>query len=203
MLNLKKIIVLIITLLFCTSVVFATDIDMNLTSGNVAANDVNNETTNEIAGNGTATNNIDTTNTVAGGSSNTVSNSNTLSGTNAETNANVQSVLVSHNIVECMDSQKPASISPKVHEILRDNLNFTGVIMTDDLAMEGIKKYTTDESAAVLAVKAGNDMIISSDFETQRKEVLKAVKQGRISEDIINMAVKRILACKYAYKIIT
>ena len=92
MLNLKKIIVLIITLLFCTSVVFATDIDMNLTSGNVAANDVNNETTNEIAGNGTATNNIDTTNTVAGGSSNTVSNSNTLSGTNAETNANVQSV---------------------------------------------------------------------------------------------------------------
>lgn len=112
-------------------------------------------------------------------------------------NANVQSVLVSHNIVECMDSQKPASISPKVHEILRDNLNFTGVIMTDDLAMEGIKKYTTDESAAVLAVKAGNDMIISSDLATQKSEVVEAVKSGDISEEIINNAAKRIIAWKY------
>ena len=87
MLNLKKIIVLVITLLFCTSVVFATDIDMNLTSGNVAANDT--------VANSMATNNVDTTNMVAGGSTgNTVSNSttNTISGTNAETNANVQSV---------------------------------------------------------------------------------------------------------------
>ena len=202
MLNLKKIIVLIITLLFCTSVVFATDIDMNLTSGNVAANDVNNETTNETAGNGTATNNIDTTNTVAGGSSNTVSNSNTLSGTSAETNANVQSVLVSHNIVECMDSQKPASISPKVHEILREELNFSGIIMTDDLAMDAVKSYVENGEAAVQAVLAGNDMIISSNFSEQKQEIINAINNKKIDENIINEAVRRILAWKFAYKII-
>ncbi|MDD3303744.1 MAG: glycoside hydrolase family 3 N-terminal domain-containing protein, partial [Clostridia bacterium] len=117
-------------------------------------------------------------------------------------NAKVQSVLVAHNVVESMDSKLPASISPKAHEILRNDLNFTGIIMTDDLAMDGIKTYETGESAAVLAVKAGNDMIISSDLTTQKAEVVNAVKSGSISEETINMAVKRILAWKYAMGIV-
>ena len=45
-------------------------------------------------------------------------------------------------------------------------------------------------------------MIISSDFVAQKQEVLDAVKQGRIKEEQINQAVKRILAWKYAYQII-
>lgn len=45
-------------------------------------------------------------------------------------------------------------------------------------------------------------MIISSDFVKQKKEVLKAVEKGKISEEIINTAVRRILAFKYAYGII-
>ena len=78
MLNVKKIIVLVITILFCTSVVFASNIDMNLTNGNQVTNDstLNNAVTNE-----------DNTNLIANGSvKNTVSNYTT------ETNANVQSV---------------------------------------------------------------------------------------------------------------
>ena len=117
--------------------------------------------------------------------------------------AKAPTILVSHNIVNCMDGSMPASLSKKVHDILRNDLSFTGIIMTDDLAMDAVKSYVENGEAAVQAVLAGNDMIISSDFETQRNEVLNAVKQGRISEDIINTAVKRILACKYAYKIIT
>lgn len=117
--------------------------------------------------------------------------------------AKAPTILVSHNIVNCMDENMPASLSKKVHDILRNDLGFTGIIMTDDLAMDAVKSYVENGEAAVQAVLAGNDMIISSDFETQRNEVLNAVKQGRISEDIINTAVKRILACKYAYKIIT
>lgn len=117
-------------------------------------------------------------------------------------NANVQSVMVSHNIVESMDPESPASISKNVHDILRDELRFTGVIMTDDLAMDGIKKYATNESAAVLAVKAGNDMIISSDLAIQKAEVINAVKSGSISEELINNAVKRIIAWKYYMGII-
>ena len=111
-------------------------------------------------------------------------------------------ILVSHNIVNSMDSKLPASLSKNVHDILRNELNFTGIIMTDDLAMDAVKSYVENGEAAVQAVLAGNDMIISSDFETQRNEVLKAVQQGKISEDLINTAVKRILACKYAYGII-
>ena len=101
-----------------------------------------------------------------------------------------------------MDKNFPASLSEKVHDILRDDLNFTGIILTDDLAMDAVKSYVENGEAAVQAVLAGNDMIISSDFVTQRNEVLKAVKDGEISETIINTAVRRILACKLAYDII-
>lgn len=101
-----------------------------------------------------------------------------------------------------MDTEKPASLSENVHKILREDLGFTGIIMTDDLAMEAVKTYVENGEAAVQAVLAGNDMIISSDFAIQKLEVLKAVKEGKISENLINKAVKRILAWKYAYKII-
>ena len=112
-------------------------------------------------------------------------------------------ILVNHNIVNCMDSSKPASLSEKVHEILRNDLNFSGIIMTDDLAMDAVNTYVENGEAAVQAVLAGNDMIISSDFATQKQEIINAVKNGKIQENIINKAVKRILAWKYAYKIIT
>ena len=111
-------------------------------------------------------------------------------------------ILVSHNIVKSMDAQLPASLSGNVHKILRENLNFSGIIMTDDLAMDAVKTYVDNGEAAVQAVQAGNDMIISSDFAKQKQEVVTAVKNGKISESIINTAVKRILAWKYAYKII-
>lgn len=111
-------------------------------------------------------------------------------------------VLMSHNIVKCMDEEKPVSLSEKVNKILREELNFSGIIMTDDLAMDAVKSYVKNGEAAVQAVLAGNDMIISSDFVKQKKEVLEAVKEGKISEEIINTAVRRILAFKYAYGII-
>ena len=111
-------------------------------------------------------------------------------------------ILVNHNIVECMDKDNPASLSKNVHDILRNELNFSGIIITDDLAMDAIYKYADNGDAATKAVLAGNDMIISSDFEKQRNEVISAVHNGTISEDLINTAVKRILACKYAYGII-
>lgn len=111
-------------------------------------------------------------------------------------------ILVSHNIVKSMDDDKPASLSENVHNILRNELNFSGIIMTDDLEMDAVKEYVKNGESAVQAVIAGNDMIISSNFTKQKQEVLEAVKQGRISEEQINKAVKRILAWKYMYKII-
>ena len=60
-------------------------------------------------------------------------------------------VLVSHNVVESMDGSYPASLSPIVHDILRNDLGFDGVIITDDLAMHGVRDYVTEEQLGILA----------------------------------------------------
>ena len=110
--------------------------------------------------------------------------------------AGAQSVLVSHNIVTCMDAELPASLSPAVHQVLRDELGFDGVVMTDDLIMEAITDYTGGADAAVLAVQAGNDMLVSSDFVTQYNAVLAAVQDGTISADRIRESAIRVIPWK-------
>lgn len=110
--------------------------------------------------------------------------------------AGAGSILVSHNIVKSMDETLPASLSAKVNKIIRKELNFDGVVMTDDLKMDAIKEYIGDSSSAVLAVKAGNDLIIASNFEVQIPSVLEAVKAGEIPEERIDEAVIRILIWK-------
>ena len=66
-----------------------------------------------------------------------------------------------------MDDQEPASISLPVHNILRNELGFDGVIITDDLVMEGVRQFAGDAEIAVRAVQAGNDMLCCTDFEVQ------------------------------------
>ena len=105
-------------------------------------------------------------------------------------------VLVAHNVVSCMDGQAPASLSPQVHRILREELDFTGVVMTDDLAMDGVRNFAGDTEIAVQAVKAGNDLLCCTDFEVQIPAVLEAVKQGEITEEQIDESVLRILELK-------
>ncbi|MGN0182801.1 MAG: glycoside hydrolase family 3 protein [Candidatus Ornithomonoglobus sp.] len=105
-------------------------------------------------------------------------------------------VLVSHNIITEADPDEPASISPRIHEILRDELGFDGIIMTDDMSMGAMAEYETPYTRAVLA---GNDMIIATDFETAFAEVLGAVKSGEISEETLDKAVNRILRIKSEY----
>lgn len=116
--------------------------------------------------------------------------------------ANGPTIMVNHNIINCLDASKPASLSENVHKILRENLGFSGLIITDDLAMAAVKSYVANGEAAVQAVIAGNDLIISSNFKTQKQDVINAVKNGRIPEETINTAVRRILACKLKYGII-
>lgn len=105
-------------------------------------------------------------------------------------------VLVSHNIVSCMDSEYPASLSKEIHNILRNQLNFDGVIMTDDLSMGAITDYTGVENAAVIAIKSGNDLLCCSDVEEQYPAVLSSVKSDEISIVQIDDSVKRILRWK-------
>ncbi len=107
-----------------------------------------------------------------------------------------QAILVCHNLVACMDDTLPASLSPAVHDVLRDELGFDGVVMTDDLVMQAITDYTGDADAAVLAVQAGNDMLISSDFVTQYNAVLAAVEDGTITADRIRESAVRVVHWK-------
>ena len=105
-------------------------------------------------------------------------------------------VLVSHNIVQALDGDYPASLSPAVHQYLRDTMGFDGVVMTDDLVMEAITdRYGTGE-AAVLAVQAGNDLLCSTDYAEQYSAVLSAVLDGRIDFDALNASVTRVLKWK-------
>ena len=109
---------------------------------------------------------------------------------------NVPMIMVSHNIVECKDSKYPASISKVWHDILRDELKFSGLILTDDLSMDAIKKYTGDESPAVLAFNAGNDILLTSDYDEHLQAVLEAARNDKISIETINKACRRIIAWK-------
>ena len=110
--------------------------------------------------------------------------------------AGADAILVSHTIVECFDSQAPASLSPAVHQYLREKMNFDGVIITDDLVMQAITDAYGAGEAAVLAVLAGNDLLCSSEYPVQYEAVLAAVLDGRIDIDTLNNAVRRVLQWK-------
>lgn len=105
-------------------------------------------------------------------------------------------ILVSHTIVECLDADYPASLSPAVHQYLRNEMAFDGVILTDDLVMQAITSLYGAGEAAVLAVLAGNDLLCSTDYATQYEAVLTAVLNGRIEFDILNNAVRNVLQWK-------
>ena len=105
-------------------------------------------------------------------------------------------ILVSHTIVEAIDPECPASLSQPMNYYLRLAMNFGGVIITDDLSMDAIAAQYGTEEAAVLAVLAGNDLLCSTEFETQYSAVLKACRSGRIPEAVLNEAVKRVLRWK-------
>lgn len=116
--------------------------------------------------------------------------------------AGVDAILVAHNVMTQIDSEVPATLSPAVIRLLRENLAYDGVIMTDDLIMEGLTQFATAPEAAVLAVEAGNDLLISSEITIQWSAVLEAVKSGRISEERLDASVLRILRMKFKLGII-
>ena len=106
------------------------------------------------------------------------------------------SVLVSHNIVECMDADLPASLSPAVHDYLRTELGFNGPVMTDDLAMDAVADYANNHDVASMALWAGNDIVLTTDYRTQIPKVIEAVESGTLSEEIIDTACHRVLKWK-------
>ena len=110
--------------------------------------------------------------------------------------AGADSVLVSHNILSKIDTV-PSSISPKITDLLRKELHFKGVIMTDDFDMAGIADFVSQDEAAFQVIVAGNDLILGSSYQTQIPYLLKKISSGELTEERIDESVRRILTWKY------
>ncbi|MDO4816159.1 MAG: glycoside hydrolase family 3 N-terminal domain-containing protein [Bacillota bacterium] len=110
--------------------------------------------------------------------------------------AGADAVMVSHNIVVCMDDSYPASLSAEVHRVLREELGFEGVIVTDDLAMGAILNFADGKNMVVQALIAGNDMVCCSNFEESTAAIVAAVNNGTLTEERIDESVLRILKWK-------
>jgi beta-N-acetylhexosaminidase len=114
----------------------------------------------------------------------------------------VHAIMVTHEVVTAIDNTTPASLSSKiVTGILRNQMGFQGVIMTDSVTMEGISANYTPEQAAVLAIEAGSDMIMGADspgtVALMFQGISAAISAGNISEQRINQSIYRILMLKY------
>lgn len=106
-----------------------------------------------------------------------------------------EAVLVSHNTVTSIDNNNPASLSYAVHNLLRDKLDFTGVIITDDISMGALDGIS---DPVVKAILAGNNIIITTDYEKAFNDIKNAVRNGTIDESIIDNLSFKVLAWKYS-----
>ncbi len=120
----------------------------------------------------------------------------------------VPMVMVTHILNPQLDPKLPTSLSPNVvTNLLRDNLNFKGVIISDTLWMGGISNTYNLSQAAVLAVKAGTDLLLGprglAEAQTMIYGLKQAVQNGTLTEGQIDASVGRILALKLKYKILS
>ncbi|MFR3895807.1 MAG: glycoside hydrolase family 3 protein [Coprococcus sp.] len=111
--------------------------------------------------------------------------------------AGAEFVMVGHLIVPDID-EVPATLSYKIATgILRDELKFEGVVITDSFEMESIADNYSVDDAVVMSVKAGMDMILQpKDMASAVNSIEQAVADGELSEDRIDESVRRILTLK-------
>ncbi|MFE4450307.1 glycoside hydrolase family 3 protein [Streptomyces sp. NPDC056796] len=113
--------------------------------------------------------------------------------------AGIDSIMTAHIVVPALDpSEDPATLSrPILTGILREELGYDGVVVTDALGMEGVRTKYGDERVPVLALLAGVDQLLNPpDLKVAWNAVLNAVKGGEISEARIEESILRILRLK-------
>jgi beta-N-acetylhexosaminidase len=122
-----------------------------------------------------------------------------LSSFRAAIDSGVGSVMIAHLAIPALDSLGlPASLShAMVDGLLRTTLGFKGLVVTDAMGMQAIARNFRPDTAALLAVKAGIDMIlVSPDEDAAAQAIVRAVRNGEIREERINASVRRILRTK-------
>jgi beta-N-acetylhexosaminidase len=123
----------------------------------------------------------------------------------AAVEAGVPMVMMGHLVYPTVDPERPASLSPAAVGLLRDELGFDGVIVTDDLIMEGARRGGTTAETALRAVEAGVDLlIISGPPEEQAAAydaIVAAAESGEIPHERIGASVERIERLKDRYQL--
>src|SRR5438046_5633172 len=92
----------------------------------------------------------------------------------------------------------PTTLSPVMNGILRNDLHFDGLIVTDAMSMSGLTLYFTQEEASVRALEAGADLLLKpADPDASLRGVRDAVKSGRLTEQRLEQSARKVLAAKY------
>lgn len=113
--------------------------------------------------------------------------------------AGVDAIMVSHLMLSNVtDDKEPSSLSSRVvSEILRNELKYKGIIMTDAMNMKAITDNYNSGEAAVKAIQAGVDLIVMpDDYQQAYKAIKQAIKSGKIKESRIDKSVRRIIYAK-------
>ncbi|MEE1753715.1 glycoside hydrolase family 3 protein [Streptomyces sp. SP18CS02] len=113
--------------------------------------------------------------------------------------AGIDSIMTAHIVVPALDpSEDPATLSrPILTGILREQLGYDGVVVTDSLGMEGVRTKYGDDRVPVLALKAGCDQLLNPpNLAVAHNAVLKAVRNGELTEARIEESILRILRLK-------
>ena len=113
--------------------------------------------------------------------------------------------MVGHLVYPAIDPERPASLSPEAVRMLREELGFDGVVVTDDLAMAGVSGDASPARAAVAAVEAGADLLLISSPPQQQADsydaVVEAVESGELPREQVQASVERVLAVKERYSL--
>lgn len=117
--------------------------------------------------------------------------------------AGVPMIMVGHLVYPALDPERPASLSPAAIALLREELGFEGVIVTDDLIMEGAKRGGTSAQTALQALEAGADLLMVSGPPEEQvaayDAIVAAVESGKIPRERIDASVGRIESIKNRY----
>lgn len=121
-------------------------------------------------------------------------------------NNGADAIMVSHILLQSIDSENPATMSKKiVSNILRNEMNFDGVVISDDMTMAAIMDNYDIGEASVKAINAGVDIIlVCHGYDNEMKvlnSISEAVNSGEITEERLNESVYRILSLKNKYNL--
>lgn len=116
--------------------------------------------------------------------------------------AGANSILVTNNIIDSVDNKNPATLSKDIHDLLREDLKYNGVIMTDDVTDLNNNEFGNDSEIVIKAIKAGNDLIMTSRPQIYFESLITAINNDEICLNELDLSVLRVIAWKDSLDII-